>query len=365
VRHIVETKVSHAELQTELMNMVGKFDDLNKDIAKRGNTFVTVKELNQVIQELDQKANAKEMNEALNSKASKDSVISALHRKANKGELEALINAKVDLHEFQDLARCVNNKADIEEMTKVYQMLETKVERSDFIALSNAVSNKAEIKDFEMIDQYIQEMKMEHSKKISDIDLDLDRLIENIKKEFQTVNLLITDLDVKKADFDEIGKLKTIMESRIDNEELNIALKEHKKDFSENFSEYKNDFTQSRKAFEDHINDKLLAFERGIEKLNDDHGRYKDKFTDLNDRRKLDMDEIMKQAKSLVNNFGKDLQTENNIIKMDMQKFKHDINELYERKAEKKDIDILRTKCFSDMDNKVRKAFTLGRNKGS
>jgi hypothetical protein len=333
--------------------MVGKFDDLHKDMAKRGNNFATVKELNQVIQELDQKANAKEMNEGLNSKASKESVISALHRKANKGELEALINAKVDLHEFQDLVRCVNNKVDTEEITKFHQILDNKVERNDFIGLSNAVSNKAELKDFELLDQCFQEIKREQGKRISDIDQDLDRLIENIKKEFQTVNLLITDLDVKKADFDEIGKLKTVVESRIDNETLNHVLKEHKKDFFENFAEYKNDFSQSRKAFEDHINDKLIAFDRGIEKMNDDLARYKDKFTDLNDRRKMDMDEIMKQSKVIVNNFGKDLQTENNVVKMDIAKFKHDIDELFERKAEKKDIDIIRAKLFSDLDNKV------------
>jgi hypothetical protein len=335
------------------MGIVSKIEDIHKDMAKRFNSFATVKELNQVIQELDQKANAKEMNEALNSKASKDSIISALHRKANKGELEPLINAKVDLNEFQDLVRCVNNKADVELTTKLHQILDNKVERSDFISLSNVVSNKAELKEFEVINNCYQEVKRDYGKKISEIDSDLDRLIENIKKEFQTINLLITDIDVKKADFEEIGKVNANVNTKVDGEGLSLALKDFKKEFYDNFTEYKGDFAQSRKAFEDHMNDKLLAFDREIEKMCDDLNRYKEKFSDLNDRRKMDMDEVMKQAKVIVNNFGKDLQTENNIVKMDLQKFRQDIDDLFDRKVEKKEFELFRAKVFTDIDNKV------------
>jgi hypothetical protein len=51
---------------------------------------------------------------------------------------------------------------------------------------------------------------------MDDLDQDIDRLIENIKKEFQNLNLVINNIEMKKADFKEFEKINTSLSKKIE-----------------------------------------------------------------------------------------------------------------------------------------------------
>jgi hypothetical protein len=329
-------------------------DDVYKEISKKSQNFATIKDLDQIYEELEQKSNIKDVSEALSLKASKESVINALHRKANKAEIDAILNSKADITDLQEISKKLNTKAEMNEVGKLFSLIDGKVERADFIQLSGIVSDKADSKDMEMFEKDLIETKKEFQKRIDDIDQDIDRLIENIKKEFQNINGLVTNLEVKKAEFKDFEKINNQLSKKLDSEALNISLKEFKTDFYDNFGHYKNDFQQTRKAFEEHINDKLLTLDKSIEKVNDDLNRYKEKINDFNERRKIDQEDLLKQTKQILSNYGKDSINDTNIIRSDIQKMKCEIDELYEIKLDKKEFDMNRNKIFSDIDKKVK-----------
>ena len=197
VRHLIEGKVGQNEFQNDVTTMNTKIEEINKDFSRKFNQFALAKDLSQLSILVEGKANVNDVNEALNTKASKESVINALHRKANKNEIEATLNSKVDIAEFQSYNH--NNsmpKNEIcHEIERIHTMLESKAEKTDLTAISNSISIKSDSKDFELLNITMQEIKRDLNKRVDEIDQDIDRLIDNIKKEFQNLNVIINSFD--------------------------------------------------------------------------------------------------------------------------------------------------------------------------
>jgi len=61
---------------------------------------------------MDDKANQKEMTNALDSKASKESVKNAFQRKISKQEFDIELNKKPDLDEIENIISILESKAD-------------------------------------------------------------------------------------------------------------------------------------------------------------------------------------------------------------------------------------------------------------
>lgn len=353
VRHLVETKVGHAELQSEISTISLKVDDVHKELMKKSSTFATNKELQSLTQLVDQKANINDVNEALATKASKDSVINALHRKANKAETDSIIKSKVDIEDFQNLMNSLNNKVDINEFEKLHSICENKADRSDIISLSNTLNNKAEMKDFEFVNTCYQELKRESTKRLDDFDQDIDRLIENIKKEFQNLNLVINNLDMKKADFKEFEKINTQLAKKCDSDSLTSSVSQLKSDIYDSFAHYKNDLHQNKKIFEESINEKILIIEKNLEKTSEEANRAKEKFNEIFDRRKADNEETLRQSKVMISNYSKEVSAENNLLRSEINKLNSEFEEILNKKMDKKEFELVRNKLFSEIEQKA------------
>lgn len=350
---MVETKVGQAEFQSEISQISSKLDDLHKDYSKKSANFVTSKDLSNLTTLVDQKANLNDVNEALASKASKESVINALHRKANKAETEAMIKSKVDIEDFQNIINSLNNKIDINEFDKLQNVIDNKADRSDIIQISNSLKDKAELKDFDMLNVCYSEMKRDSSKRIDDLDQDIDRLIENIKKEFQNINIVVNNLDLKKADFKELEKTNNYLAKKIDSDTFNSSVSAVKSDIYDSFTHFKNDIFQNKKIFEEHVNEKLSLLEKNNEKATDENSKIKEKISELSDKRKNDSDETLKQARGMITNYMKEISTENNLLRSEMQKLNNEIEDILNKKLEKKEFELVRNKIFSELEQKA------------
>lgn len=330
-----------------------KLDDINKDFAKKSSNYASARELNNIIQQLELKANVNEVNEALASKASKDNVISALHRKANKAEIESILNTKVDIEDFQNLLNNVNQKIDLSDFEKLQVAVDNKADKSDFISISNSLSTKAEVKDIELLDVCYQELKRDTTKRIDDLDQDIDRLIENIKKEFQNLNIVVNNVDMKKADFKEFEKVNNLIGKKVDIEHLTSSLSQLKNDLYESLSLYKTDFQQNKKIFEDKLNEKIHLIEKSLEKTVDDFSRLKDRFGELYEVRKQDQDESMKHHKATLTNLAKDVSSDINLIRTEITKMKGEFEDAINRKSDKKELEFVKNKIYTDLGEKV------------
>jgi len=353
VRNLLEGKVNQAEFNSELTSVNLKFDDLQKDFIKKSANFATIKDIQQLNQAIESKANLSEVNEAMNTKASKESVINALHRKANKNEVEAILKSKVDIEELQNIINNLNNKVDVNDLEKIYSILDSKAEKAEVSNINNLIGSKAEIKDFDLLNTCYLEIKRDFSKRIDDLDQDIDRLIENIKKEFGNLNIVINNLDMKKVDFKEFEKINTLVSKKTDNEILNSSLGQMKNDIYESFGHFRSEIQQSKKLYEDSCHEKLSLLEKNLEKSLEEYNRNKERINDFIEKRKMDQDENLKTSKNMIGNLHKDLLVDINLIKAEIQKNIHDIQDLFARKQDKREFDAVKSKLFETLDLKV------------
>jgi hypothetical protein len=304
---------------------------------------------------MEGKANLIEVNDSLNSKASKESVINALHRKANKNEVEAVLKSKVDIEELQNVISTINNKSDATEIDKILNILDNKAEKSEILNISNNLNTKADTKDFDLLNTCYQEIKRDCGKRVDELDQDIDRLIENIKKEFGNMNIVVNNLDMKKVDFKEFEKLSTNVSKKLDADILSNSLSQIKNDIYDSFSHYRNEIEHNKKMFEEGISDKVNYMEKNVEKNLEDFNKNKEKFMDFIDRRKIDQEENLKISKGIINGVHKEVLIDINSLRGEIQKISNDINDLHNRKTEKKEFDITKNKLFEFIENKVNK----------
>lgn len=302
---------------------------------------------------MENKANLNDVNEALNTKASKESVINALHRKANKNEIEALLKNKVDLEEIQNIIDLINNKVDIIDFDKLRTILDNKTDKSDLLNVNNQLTNKVEFKDYDNLNNLFLEYKKENNKKIEELDQDIDRLIENIKKEFGNINMLINNMETKKIDIKEIEKLNSLINKKCEIEHFSESIQLIKKEISDNVSNLKNEIRENKKLIEEQNLDKFIYLERNLDKQGDEINKYKDRLANLIEQRKFDQDELLKLTKNIIANSQKDIMCDLNLMKTEVQKCSAECQEMFTRKLDRKEFEATKIKLLSAIDLKV------------
>ena len=302
---------------------------------------------------MENKANLNDVNEALNTKANKESVINALHRKANKNEIEAILKNKIEIDEMQNIINLINNKPDYIELEKIANLIQQKTDRDEFLNTNNILNNKLDIKDFENFKSFFNEFKAEKNKKIEEIDHDIDRLIENIKKEFGNMNVILNNFDIKKCDLKNFENLNSLLFKKCDEEFLNDSLNILKKNFIEMLDEIKNESGEFKKKIREEIYDKINFMEKNIDRTNEDNLRNKEKICDLFEQRKNDQDEMIKLTKNVLSNTQRDILEDMNLSRNELQRCISDIQELFNKKIDKKDFEFFKAKFEDSLNLKV------------
>jgi hypothetical protein len=134
-----------------------------------------------------------------------------------------------------------------------------------------------------------------------------------------------------------------------------------KSDIYDSFSHFKNDIQQNKKIFEDYISEKVLLLEKNLEKSIDDFSRNKEKIVELYERRKIDHDETIKQSKSIISSYAKELTAENNLIKIEIQKITNHCEEIIGKKLDKKEFELIKNKLYAEVETKVNNNLILVR----
>ena len=221
VQLLLSEKVSREEITNMLASRLS-IEDLSK-LMESGEMKINLK---CSFEELSKNfVSLKEFNEIINTKANKDNVITALHKKANKIDIDKQLKAMSD-----EIIEKINNAKENEE-------------------------------NFNKINS-----------RINDIDQDVDRLIENIKKQFQTVNGVLNNLTTNKADYKEIETILSKGNMGMKNAEE--IINKVKNDFSDSVNKIKNDFTKEIKLLEEKMKNNMLLEEKSnndrINKISND-----------------------------------------------------------------------------------------------
>jgi len=164
---------------------------------------------------------------------------------------------------------------------------------------------------------------------------------------------------MKKVDFKEFEKLSTNVSKKLDNEILSNSLSQIKNDIYDSFTHYRNEIEHNKKMFEEGISEKVNFMEKNVEKNLEDFNKNKEKIRDVIDRRKIDQEENLKISKSMVNGLHKEVLVDINLLRGEIQKILNDINDLHNRKTEKKEFESTKNKLLDFIENKVIKFINI------
>ena len=190
-----------------------------------------------------------------------------------KNEIEKIKNELNKKANLNDVAEALELKLDndnfIEEINNMKKNMENDIikiqkEKMDDIEkkIEEINKNKNDVNDFKLMSDTFQEMKLNLTQRIDDIDNDLDRLIDNIKTQFQNTNKQMSDIENKKCDKKDFDNINTLISKKVDEDKFNKLLSELKDNLFESLNSFKEDYLTNIKIFENKFeskNDNIIS----------------------------------------------------------------------------------------------------------
>ena len=175
-------------------------------------------EIEKIKNELNKKANLNDVAEALELKLDNDNFIEEINNMKKNMENDII---KIQKEKMEDIEK------KIEEINK----------------------NKNDVNDFKLMSDTFQE-------------IDLDRLIDNIKTQFQNTNKQMSDIENKKCDKKDFDNINTLISKKVDEDKFNKLLSELKDNLFESLNSFKEDYLTNIKIFENKFeskNDNIIS----------------------------------------------------------------------------------------------------------
>ena len=383
INSLLNEKISLREYKNNYNDLLNKFDLFKNEIFNKinniSNTFVKKNDIINIQNELDNKANIVDVENALDTKEDKDKVFFLLNNKLDKNEIDKLNGNKIDKKDFI----VINKKLD-EKLDKLYfeQFLEeyhnNNKNNSDNI-IEN-INNKVEKKDFKLFNDSYLENKQIMSKKIEDIDNDLDRLIESVKEQFQSLNIVINNLEHNKIDKNEFDmeKLKNIddiLKNKIEHKDIEIIINKTKNNLMDAINNFKNGENANMKIFEENIQNKIDKIIFDNQSMLNDLTNTNQNINNYFTQKQAEMENLMSRMRLLLNNndiynnnnnISSNFNNNNNIIE---ERIKNEVQNIIENNNNKlnqkfrEKLDISKFEEFlnglkEDLDNKIN-LFTM------
>ena len=185
---------------------------------------------------MENKSNSIDVINALDTKIDKDEFGKEIQNLADKNKINKELNDKICKKDLEKINEDLINKIN---------SIELKLNNN----LENILNTKADSNDFNLIKDAFQDMKLKMTQRIDDIDNDLDRLIENIKSQFNSINE-----DMKKLEKNIINNSNIEKINKLINNQLNVkALEEDINSFKNEIIQALNDFDLNQKNLEERI----------------------------------------------------------------------------------------------------------------
>ena len=350
VNSLINDKISNIENKNNYSDLWHKFDLFKNEILSRinnlENNFVTKSNLLNLQNELDNKANIIDMGNALEAKVDKEQIFPLLQNKVDKNEIENIFNNKSDLRQINEE---INEKLD----KNVFDQF-----MKEFNFEGN-YKNKVDIKDLKLLNNELQEMKQQMGKKIEDMDNDLDRLIESVKEQFQSLNIVINNLENNKIDSNEIDleKLKNIdnvLKNKIEQKDVELLINKSKNNLLDAINNFKNGENVNMKMFEENIQNKIDKIIFDNQSMLNDLANTNHNINNYFNQKQAEMESLMTRMRLMLNNrdsYASDNVDNNNVL--DEERLKKEIKIMIEKKLDISKFEEFLTGLKEDLDNKI------------
>ena len=257
-----------------------------------------------------------------------------LNKKSNLDDVAEALDLKLDNENFTNEINNIKNG--VENIINIkLEDIEKKIEEIN--------NNKSDISDFKLISDAFQDMKLNLTQRIDDIDNDLDRLIENIKNQFQSTNKLIKDLENNKNDKKENEEINLLLNKKLDEDKYNKMLSEIKDNMFESMNSFKEDYLTNIKIFENKLENKNESI---ISELNKQNEAIKNFTNNEKEEINLVINELFNQN---ILEFNSSLQE----INEEMNKLNMNLTEKISQKLDEKKFDSYLNNIKKELNSKI------------
>ena len=356
ILHILNDKVDKKEFMyyinskpttNDYYNNRKKIEELQQNFQTFQNNFNQIMGGNS-----QQKAEIVDLQNILKGKANLDDVAEALELKADSNNVYTSIN---------EMKESLNNKVDKDEVIKINNELKNNVNKKELELfreeinnnINELMKNKPDLNDFKLISDAFQDMKINLTQRIDDIDNDLDRLIENIKAQFQTTNVLINDIDNKKMENKDIEDINNILSKKLDEDKFNSLFNQLKNNIYETINSFKDDYLTNIKIFENKLEDKNDTLNQNYESIINELNVQNNSINDFMNNEKEEIQEINQKMDAIVNNFNTQNSTTMQKIRDDIKKINLNVNEKIGKKLDEQKFDSYISNLKKEINSKV------------
>ena len=262
-----------------------------------------------------------------------------INKKANLDDVAEALELKVDNDNFFNEINIIKNNLEKNMINIIkkenFEEIEKKIEEIN--------KNKSDINDFKLISDTLQEMKINLSQRIDDIDNDFDRLIENIKTQFQNTNKIIADLENKKSDKKDCDNINILISKKLDEEKFNKIITDLKENLFESLNSFKEDYLTNMKIFENKFENKNDTI---ITELNKQNDAIKN-FTE-NEKQEINL-----MINEILNENNIEINTNFEEINEEIKKLSININDKLSKKLDEKNFDSYLNNIKKELNSKI------------
>ena len=285
------------------------------------------------------KANLEDVAEALELKADSENVFNCLN------EIKESLNNKVDKSEISNINKDIQNNINKKELELFKEEINNNI--------NEIMKDKSNINDFKLISDAFQEMKINMTQRIDDIDNDLDRLIENIKAQFQSTNMLISNIDNKKVENADIEEMNNLLIKKMDEDKCNSLFEQLKNDIYETINSFKDDYLTNIKMFENKIEDKNESWNQDYNSILNELNTQNNSINEFINNEKEELNNINQKFDDIINNFNVQNNSSIQRIKDDIKKYNINLNEKINKKLDEQKFDSFLSNIKKEINSKV------------
>ena len=375
INSLLNDKVSMRENKNNYNDILKRFEMFKTEILNKinniDNIYAKKNDLMSLESEIESKANIVDVENALDSKEDKDKVFLLLQNKIDKDEYENILDNKLDKNDFLEISKKLDDKLDkhnFEQFLEEYHNNNGNINDN----IEEKMKNKVNSKDFKLLNDSYLDSKQKMSKKIDDIDNDLDRLIESVKDQFQSLNVVINNLEHNKVDNTEfdLEKLKNIdqmLRNKPEREDVEILINKARNNLMDAINNFKNGENANFKLFEENMQNKIDKIIYDNQSMLNDLTNTNQNINNYFTQKQAEMESLMTRMRLLLNN--NDIYGNNNINNNESnynnniqeERLKNDIKNIIDNKINQKfreKLDVSKFEEFlnglkEDLDNKI------------
>ena len=250
---------------------------------------------------------------------------------------------------MQNLIVGIDNKADLDTLDKLNQILDNKIDKNEFNLLISNVATKSDKEDIDLISATIDNIKLDNEHR----HLEFEKRLEFFKNDIEnTKHSLISNLN-KKSENKDYDRLVNLISKKADLDHVNSSILKIQTDINEELGIIMNEINIQKRSVEEILVERQHKNELFYEKLSDEIYKLNDQIKSLLEERRGDIEETTKFIKNVTNTTKKEIQLTIDKHSDELEYMKKALDELTSKRIDKKDLTELKAKLLSQLDSKV------------